>query len=69
MYLGRPRRVLSLRCLLGRVLQESGSIGDLGFMNPIGAPKPFWDFCEAMKGLFAHALHDIVKTRGLCFLA
>ena len=34
MYLGRPRRVLSLRCLLGRVLHGSGSIGDPGFMNP-----------------------------------
>ena len=34
MYLGRPRRMLSLRRLLGRVLQESGSIEDPGFMNP-----------------------------------
>ena len=33
-YLGRPRHALSLRRLLGQVLQGSGSIGDLGFMNP-----------------------------------
>jgi len=41
MYLDWPRHVLSLRRLLGRVLQESGSIGDPEFMNPIGAPSPF----------------------------
>jgi len=33
-YLGRPRRALSLRRLLDQVLQGSGSIGDSGFMNP-----------------------------------
>ena len=59
--------MLSLRRLLGQVLKGSGSIGDPGFMNPIGAPEPLWDFCEAVKGLFAHTLHDIVKARGLCF--
>ena len=34
MYLGRPKHVLSLRRLLGRVLQGNGSIGDPEFMNP-----------------------------------
>lgn len=34
MYLGQPRRALSLRRLLDQVLQESGSIEDPRFMNP-----------------------------------
>ena len=38
-YLGRSRRALSLRCLLGLVLQGSRSIGNLGFMNPISVNK------------------------------
>ena len=33
-------------------LLGSGPIGDPGFMNPTGAPEPFWDFYEVMKGLF-----------------
>ena len=33
-------------------LLGSGSIGDPRFMNPTGAPEPFWDFGEVMKGLF-----------------
>ena len=37
--------------LLGR-----GPIGDPGFMNPTGAPEPFWDFCEVVKGLFTLVL-------------
>ena len=52
-YLGWPRCALSLRCLLGQVLQGSGSIRDPGFMNPTGAPKPHWGFCEAVKGLLS----------------
>ena len=39
MYLGWPRRMLSLRRLLGQVLQRSGSIGDPGFMNPTTAKQ------------------------------
>ena len=27
-------------------------------MNPTGAPEPFWDFCEVMKGLFILALYE-----------
>ena len=69
MYLGRPRHVLSLRHLLGQVLQGSGSIGDLGFMNPTRAPELLWDFCEAVKGLFIDISHDIFKSQGLVFLA
>ena len=52
MYLGRPRRVLSLRRLLGRVLQGSGSIGDPGFMNPTSCMSErrssmFWNCWKA----------------------
>ena len=44
---------MPLRRLLGRVfLLESEPIGDPGFMNPTGAPEPFWDFCKIVKGLF-----------------
>ena len=40
------------------LLQCSGSIGDPGFMNPTGAPEPFWDFCEVVKGLFILILRE-----------
>ena len=52
---------LSLCRLLGLVLQESGSIRDPRFINPIGAPESLWGFCEAVKGLFTHG----AQTRGV----
>ena len=52
-YLGWSKHVLSLCCLLGQVLQGSGSIRDPRFMNPTGAFEPLWGFCEAVKGLLS----------------
>ena len=49
--LAQEARIVATPSCWAEFLQGSGSIGDPGFMNPTGAPKPFWDFYEVMKGM------------------
>ena len=48
----REARIVATSSAGPSFLWESGSIGDPEYMNLTGAPVPFWDFCEVMKGLF-----------------